>query len=92
MKDAVASMPLGSWFLKKPDWFDHQTAVVQPAAKLTRRNAVICGRLMQAQEWISVVPMPAWRVTPIDVANVASVSRSITSTKAIAEAPAPLTR
>ena len=27
MKAAVASMPLGSWFLKKPDWFDHQTGV-----------------------------------------------------------------
>src|SRR4029450_3194922 len=27
MKAAVVSMPLGSWLLKKPDWFDHQTAV-----------------------------------------------------------------
>jgi uncharacterized membrane protein YccC len=27
MKAAVASVPLGSWLLKKPDWLDHQTAV-----------------------------------------------------------------
>jgi hypothetical protein len=27
MKAAVANVPLGSWLLKRPDWFDHQTGV-----------------------------------------------------------------
>jgi len=27
MKAAFESMPLRGWFLKKPDWLDHQTAV-----------------------------------------------------------------
>jgi len=27
MKAAVANVPLGSWLLKKRDWFDHQTGV-----------------------------------------------------------------